>query len=146
MRAIVFQGLLVIVTVLTSCTALVKTPVDREADSSAAIIDLDHAPDAAAAREAPEAVSENRATRTLLAQADQLEAKGELEASAAALERALRIEPRNGRLWHRLAAIRLLQGKFSLAANLAAKSNSLAGKDSELIARNNQLIREARSP
>ncbi len=133
------------------CTPLALRDTGERSGASAPVYDLPQdAPEAAVepppppVREAPEEISENRATRTLLAQADQLEAKGELEASAAALERALRIEPRNARLWHRLAAVRLAQGQNKQAASFAAKSNSLAGKDSELITRNNQLIREAR--
>lgn len=88
-------------------------------------------------------VSTNRATNSLVAQADRMRAAGNLESAAASLERALRIEPRNGWLWHRLAQIRLDQGRNDLAANLARKSNSLAGGDQELIRKNNELIRRA---
>ncbi len=143
MRAWVALGIVVL---LSGCAGLPQATVKEREEAPAPVIDLGQEPGAVIPHEAPADVSDNRATRTLLAQADQLEAKGELEASAAALERALRIEPKNARLWHRLAVIRLAQGQNSLAANFAAKSNSLAGKDTDLIARNNQLMRDARSP
>jgi Tfp pilus assembly protein PilF len=71
-------------------------------------------------------------------------AAGNLTAAAASLERALRIEPRNPRLWHELARVRLRQGEREQAANLAQRSNSWAGSDAALRAANDQLITEAR--
>lgn len=68
----------------------------------------------------------------------------DLDAAAASLERALRIEPRNPLLWHRLASIRLDQGQIDQAIQMAAKSNSLAGSNRSLMARNWQLIALAR--
>lgn len=97
-----------------------------------------------ATNDASAPVSANNATNTLLAQADRQRAAGNLESAAASLERALRIEPRNAWLWHHLAKVRLDQGKYDLAANLAAKSNSLAAGDQELIEKNRALIRQAR--
>ena len=41
-----------------------------------------------------------------------------------ALERALRIEPRNPSLWHELAGVRLLEGHYEQADSLAQRSNS----------------------
>lgn len=70
---------------------------------------------------------------------------GRLEQAAALLERALRIEPRNALLWHRLARIRLAQGAPRQAAGLAAKSNALAGRDRRLKAANWRLIGRART-
>lgn len=51
----------------------------------------------------------------------------QFEQAAALLERALRIDPRNPILWHNLAGIRLAQEDWKRAANLATKSNTLAG-------------------
>lgn len=65
--------------------------------------------------------------------------------AAASLERALRIEPRNPRLWHELARVRLKQGEYEQAENIAARSNSWAGGDSALRAENWRLIAEARA-
>lgn len=80
----------------------------------------------------------------LVERADSQYKAQDLDAAAASLERALRIEPRNPQLWHRLAAVRLDQGQFDQAIQLAAKSNSLAGGSRSLQARNWQLIATAR--
>ena len=56
-------------------------------------------------------------------------AAGRLANAAASLERALRIEPRNPRLWQELARVRLKQGDYAQAESLAARSNSWAGSD-----------------
>jgi tetratricopeptide (TPR) repeat protein len=72
-------------------------------------------------------------------------AAGRLPNAAASLERALRIEPRNPRLWQELARVRLQQGDYAQAENTAARSNSYAGNDSALRAENQRIIDEARS-
>jgi len=69
---------------------------------------------------------------------------GRLANAAASLERALRIEPRNPRLWQELARVRLQQGDYVQAENVAARSNSWAGSDSALRAENWRLIAQAR--
>ena len=66
------------------------------------------------------------------------------EAVAAALERALRIEPRNAGIWHDLAQIRLHQGQYQQAESLASKSNNLASGNRALQARNWKLMAVAR--
>lgn len=70
---------------------------------------------------------------------------GRVDAAAASLERALRIEPRNAVLWHELASVRLRQGQSDQAASLAAKSNTLAGANRALKAKNWRLIAHARN-
>lgn len=86
----------------------------------------------------------SRAISSLLAKADtQVQAK-EWERAAAYLERALRIEPRNGYLWHRLAQVRMQQGQYSQAKNLVQKSSALAGDDEELKLNNAQLLEQLR--
>jgi Tfp pilus assembly protein PilF len=72
-------------------------------------------------------------------------AAGKLGSAAATLERALRIEPRNPRLWHELAKIRLRQADYSQAENLAARSNTYAGSDGDLRAANQKIISDARA-
>ncbi len=80
----------------------------------------------------------------LLDSAGRQEQAGQLESAAATLERALRVAPRNGTVWYRLARVRLAQGQWQAAANLAAKSNSLAGADAGLRKLNWTLIAKAR--
>ena len=69
---------------------------------------------------------------------------GNFTKAAAALERALRIEPRNPRLWHELAQLKLKEGDYAQATNMAARSNTWAGTDKMLRAANWRLIGEAR--
>lgn len=86
----------------------------------------------------------NPAVVALLNSAGAKEQAGSYEQAAAALERALRLEPRNAMLWHRLARVRLKQGQWQIAVDTAAKSNSLAGGNSELQAWNWAVIAEAK--
>ena len=72
-------------------------------------------------------------------------AAGKLPSAAASLERALRIEPRNPRLWQQLARVRLQQGDFAQAESLAARSNSFAGNDSAVRAENQRIVEAARA-
>ena len=72
-------------------------------------------------------------------------AAGRLVQAAGSLERALRIEPRNPRLWHELAKVRLRQGDTAQASNLAARSNSFAGSDAQLRAANQSIIEQGRN-
>ena len=72
-------------------------------------------------------------------------AAGRLAEAAATLERALRIEPRNPRLWQELARLRLQQGDFPQAESLAQRSNSWAGSDGALRAENARIIEQARA-
>ncbi len=88
--------------------------------------------------------SANAAVVALVDNADQQAAAGKPDSAAAAIERALRIEPRNATLWRRLAELRLSQGQPEQAENLAHKSNSLAASDLRLQAANWRLIAEAR--
>lgn len=85
------------------------------------------------------------AVLALLDSAHQQSKSGRLDAAAAALERALRLEPRNAEVWSRLAEIRLQQGQLDQAASLAAKSNSLAGNNVSVLTRNWKTIAQARS-
>ena len=71
-------------------------------------------------------------------------AAGRLANAAASLERALRIEPRNPRLWQELARVRLKQSDYAQAESTAARSNSWAGSDNALRAENWRLIAQAR--
>ena len=94
---------------------------------------------------APAARTENVAIAGLMDTARADAAAGRLANAAATLERALRIEPRNPRLWHELARVRLKQGQYAQAESVAARSNSWAGSDNALRAENWRLIAEART-
>jgi cytochrome c-type biogenesis protein CcmH/NrfG len=94
-----------------------------------------------AAKPAP---GENVAVAGLMQSARADSAAGKLANAAATLERALRIEPRNPRLWQELARVRLKQGEHVQAESVAARSNSWAGTDNGLRAENWRLIAQAR--
>lgn len=94
---------------------------------------------------APAPRSENIAVAGLMEGARADLAAGRLANAAASLERALRIEPRNPRLWQELARVRLKQGEYAQAESLAARSNAWAGGDERLRAENLRLIEEARA-
>lgn len=89
--------------------------------------------------------SQNSAVVALLRKSESQSAAGQLDAASASLERALRIESRNPFLWQKLARVRLEQKDYLQAENLAAKSNSLTGKDRRLRSENWRIIGEARS-
>ena len=88
---------------------------------------------------------ENVAIAGLMDSARADAAAGRLANAAASLERALRIEPRNPRLWHELARVRSRQGQHAQAENVAVRSNSFAGDDRALRAENWKLIAETRN-
>ena len=71
-------------------------------------------------------VSENPAVIALLDDADLSLSQGNAEGAVSSIERALRLEPKNPWLWHRLAVLRLQQGQWRQAIALAEKSNSLS--------------------
>ena len=95
-----------------------------------------------------EARPETRASRgavvALLDRAENYRRQGDAGAAAATLERALRIDPRNARLWYRLAAVRLEQGSPAQAEQLALKSIALSAGDRALQARTWALVARAR--
>jgi len=77
---------------------------------------------------------------SLLKESHKLQGEGDVAGAVASIERALRIEPRNAYLWNRLAHLRLDQGQGKRAAELAAKSTSLAGADAKLKIENWRMI------
>jgi hypothetical protein len=82
---------------------------------------------------------------TLLASVDEAMASGQLEQAAALCERALRISPRDGHLWYRLATIRYQQSRFTDAAGLARRAMSFAGPDAKLAQDSQRLLQQAES-
>jgi tetratricopeptide (TPR) repeat protein len=59
------------------------------------------------------------------------------------LDRALRLEPRNGWYWHAMGRAKYEQGSYGQAIQFCLKSNNLAGQDSELKRANNLLLHKA---
>ena len=90
-------------------------------------------------------VSNNAAVLALVAQARIDTGEAKYTGAAAGMERALRIEPRNPRLWQELARVRLAQGDTEQAESLARRANTLAGGDRRLQAANARLISDARA-
>jgi len=80
---------------------------------------------------------------TLLASVDAAIAAGQLEQAAALCERALRISPRDGHLWYRLASIRYQQQRYADAVGFAQRALSFAGADRALTQDSNQLLARA---
>lgn len=70
---------------------------------------------------------------TLMASVDTAVAAGELEQAAALCERALRISPRDGYVWYRLASIRFQQQRYSDADGFARRALGFAGGDRGLV-------------
>jgi len=89
-------------------------------------------------------ISRNNAVVSLADAARADIAAGKFAGAAAVLERALRIEPRNPRLWHELGRLKLREGDYRQAASMAARSNTWAGADKILRSANWRLIGEAR--
>ncbi|MGF1548090.1 MAG: tetratricopeptide repeat protein [Thiotrichales bacterium] len=81
---------------------------------------------------------------SMLSAADQYQQSGDLERASSSVERGLRVAPRDAHLWQRLARIRLQQGRYQQAEEMAKKSSSLAQGDRGLVAQNWLVIAEAR--
>jgi Tfp pilus assembly protein PilF len=94
---------------------------------------------------APPPASDNTAVLALVDSARADAEAGRHANAAATLERALRIEPKNARLWQGLARVKLTQGDYAQAESLATRSNSWAVGDSRLRAENWELIAETRA-
>lgn len=90
-------------------------------------------------------VSDNVAVRALVAQAEIDSQAGRLDNAVAGLERALRIEQKNPRLWLALARQRFMQGDAGQAEQLAERALTWSGDDRELRAAGWRLIAEARA-
>ncbi len=86
---------------------------------------------------------EGKAAGTLLASARQSLRSGQFNQAEMMLERALRVEPRNARLWHEMAQVKYSLQDYDQVIQLCKKSNSLAGKDYGLIQQNWQLMEKA---
>lgn len=94
-------------------------------------------------RESVPVPEEGKAAGTLLASARQNVREGQFSQAEMKLERALRVEPRNARLWHEMAQVKYRQKDYGQAVQFCIKSNSLAGKDYWLIQQNWLLMEKA---
>ena len=82
----------------------------------------------------------NRAVQLLHERARAQVDAGDYAAAAKSLERALSIQPDNARSWNLLAHLRANQQKYAMAAEIAAKSNSLASPDQRALKKDNLLL------
>lgn len=72
----------------------------------------------------PREQSARPATASLLNDAEQALNSGDARRAEGYLERAVRIEPQNPRLWHGLAQSKFQQGQYPQAIQMSLKSNS----------------------
>ena len=94
-------------------------------------------------RESVPVPEEGKAAGTLLANARQNVRAGKFNQAEMMLERALRLEPRNARLWHEMAQVKYGQKNYGQVIQFCIKSNSLAKKDYGLIKQNWLLMEKA---
>ncbi|MFQ5645007.1 MAG: tetratricopeptide repeat protein [Thiogranum sp.] len=140
---------LVLVVLLSACSTAPQRPMPPVVDGSRSGVPGVPAPVPVPEQqpgrvEVPPAVAGGGAVVALLDRADDYRRSGDISNEAATIERALRIDPGNARLWHRLAEARLDQGQPRQAEQLALKSNSLSAGDTRLQASNWQLVAKAR--
>lgn len=72
------------------------------------------------------------AVLSLLEQADQLRTAGDFTGASSRLERAQRIAPDEPEVYFQLAGVRLEQGRFDEAVNIATQAVDLAGSDNAM--------------
>jgi hypothetical protein len=84
------------------------------------------------------------AVNALVEQAEQQRQSRDYVGATATLERALGIQPQEPYIWNRLARVRMEQGLYAQAGNLASRSNALAGNQATLKQDNWSIIAAAR--
>lgn len=119
---------------LAACTGMRGPDVATPTNTSAATETTDIA-----------VASSNPAVIALVDNARAEASAGRLPTATASVERALRIEPRNPVLWQELAMLKLQKGDYQQAETFAARSNSWAGSNKPLLAKNWRIISEARA-
>jgi len=134
------RGPEVVPTVTPAAAGTTSTPDSTQTQTATTVTSTPA--DTPVASSAPPA---NPAVIALLDTANADASAGRLPTATAAIERALRIEPRNPVLWQKLAMLKLQKGEYQQAENLAARSNSWAGSNKPLLAKNWHIIAEARS-
>lgn len=93
---------------------------------------------------ASETDGKRQATQALHAEASVLLEQGDFTASAALLERALRINPGDPELWHTLGQVHYENRNFEQAEAAALRSQDLVVDESDLWERNELLIAQTR--
>jgi hypothetical protein len=114
------------------------------AESNAATAATNESADSAGYSAPAVAVTGSPAVLALMDDAERNSKSGDLEAAAATIERALRIDSRNPALLYKLAQVRLKQNQPRLAEDLAKKSELYAGNNRELKRNSWLLIAKAR--
>ncbi|MDZ7840521.1 MAG: tetratricopeptide repeat protein [Gammaproteobacteria bacterium] len=117
-----------------------QEPVDRQPEPARPAPDPDRTAPASTRPAAPE----SPAVVELSARAREALDDSRHDDALQLLERAIRIEPQNGALWHQLARVRFQQGNYEQARQLATRSNALLTGNSRLRASNDELIEAAR--
>ena len=82
----------------------------------------------------------NRAVQLLHERALAQMNAGDLAAADKSLERALSIQPKNARSWNLLAHLRAEQSNYAMAADIAAKSNTMVMQGDEALKKDNLLL------
>lgn len=82
----------------------------------------------------------NRAVELLHERAQAQIDAGDLTAAAKTLERAISIQPDNAGSWNLLAHLRARQQMYAMAAEIAAKSNTMAAADQMGLKKDNLLL------
>jgi Flp pilus assembly protein TadD len=88
--------------------------------------------------------SNRKAVASLMDQARTEASAGRLGNAAASMERAIRLEPKNARLWQELARVRLNQRDYVQAEHVAMKANTLTRGDYAVRAENWNIIAQSR--
>jgi predicted Zn-dependent protease len=88
--------------------------------------------------------SNRKAVVSLVDQARTEAAAGRTENAAQSMERAIRLEPKNPRLWQELARLRLTQRDYAQAEQVAMRSNTFTRGDYSIRAENWNIIAQAR--
>jgi predicted Zn-dependent protease len=88
--------------------------------------------------------SNRKAVVSLMDQARAEAAAGRMDSAAASMERAIRLEPKNARLWQELARLRLTQRDYAQAEHVAMRSNTFTRGNYAMRAENWQIIAQSR--
>jgi tetratricopeptide (TPR) repeat protein len=79
----------------------------------------------------------------LLSEAEQALERGDYNQAELQMERAMRVDPRNGQIWNLMARIRYEQGDYGQTVQFCLKSNTLANQDRSLMRQNWVLLEKA---
>ena len=116
---------------LAGCTAPATVP-EPEAAQTRPVVQTRETGRATEGRAARPAPPQNAATTALLAESRAASDAGDFDVAVVSLERALRIDPNDARLWIELAEAQWQLGNEEQAATLAQKAVTLAGDNSAI--------------